>query len=95
MIVYSKLAKILEERNMQWKDLTKAGISVNMPTKFSNNRNMNTENIDKICEYLHVQPGDIMSWIPDKEYTEESAERKKLESEMAAIQAKLKELEGK
>lgn len=86
MIVYSKLAKILEERNMQWKDLTKAGISVNMPTKFSNNRNMNTENIDKICEYLHVQPGDIMSWIPNNK----TESREEIETQIKILQEKLK-----
>ena len=47
MIIYDKLANILKERNMQWKDLCESGLSVNTPTKFSQNRTMNTENIDK------------------------------------------------
>ncbi len=95
MIVYYKLGQILKERDLQWKDLLNAGLSANMPYKFSLNKSVSVDTLNKVCEYLHVQPGDIMEWIPDENYTEESAERKKLESEMAAIQAKLKELEGK
>ena len=68
MIIYDKIACILRERNMQWKDLCDSGISVNMPAKFSHNRTMNTENIDRVCEYLHVQPSDIMEWISAEEY---------------------------
>lgn len=33
MIVYYKLEKILKERNMQWKDLCEAGISINTANK--------------------------------------------------------------
>ena len=36
MIVYYKLANVLKERNMTWKDLRMAGLSQNMPTRFSN-----------------------------------------------------------
>lgn len=63
MIVYYKLANILKERNMQWKDLCNSGISVNTPQKFSQNRNVSTDTIDKICKYLNVQPGDIMECV--------------------------------
>ena len=63
MIVYRKLNNLLKEKGMTWKDLCQAGISVNMPTKFSLNRVVKTDVIDKICAYLHVQPGDIMEYI--------------------------------
>lgn len=49
-----------KERNMQWNDLCNGGLSVNTPTKFSHNRTMNTDNIDKVSEYLKVQPIEIM-----------------------------------
>lgn len=45
---------------MQWKDLCDAGISINMPAKFSKNKPMNTDIINKVCEYLKVQPSEIM-----------------------------------
>ena len=97
MIIYDKLANILKERNMQWKDLCNSGISINTPTKFSQNRTMNTEVIDKVCEYLHVQPSDIMEWIPNDEYEKRqnekaNAEKQAIEAQIAELQAKLKKM---
>ncbi|WP_288681605.1 helix-turn-helix transcriptional regulator [uncultured Eubacterium sp.] len=88
MIVYYKLANILKERNMQWKDLCKAGISINMPTKFSLNRSMNTENINKVCAYLGVQPGDIMEYVDEKD-----DEKAKIQAQITQLQKQLKEIE--
>lgn len=88
MIVYYKLANILKERNMNWKDLCKCGVSVNIPTKFSQNKPVNTETIDKICEFLKVQPGDIMEWV---EKVEDLRERELL-SQIEALQKQLEEL---
>ena len=90
MIVYKKLEKLLQERNMQWKSLCDAGISVNMPAKFSKNKPMNTDIINKVCEYLQVQPSEIMEWIPDAEYETQNAEKAKIEAQIAELQAKLK-----
>lgn len=90
MIVYKKLEKILQDRNMQWKSLCGAGISVNMPAKFSKNKPMNTDIINKVCEYLHVQPSEIMEWIPDEEYNKANAEKLAIEAQIAELQAKLK-----
>lgn len=97
MIVYDKLANILRERNMQWKDLCNGGLSVNTPTKFSQNRTMNTDNINKVCTFLHVQPSEIMEWIPDDEYeirkqNAKQEERQNIEAQIAELQAKLKEI---
>ena len=90
MIVYYKLENILKERGMIWKDLCNAGISVNMPVKFSQNRLITTETIDKVCTYLKVQPGDIMEWVED----ESEAERKQIEAQIAELQAKLKQMQS-
>lgn len=90
MIIYDKLANILKERNMQWKDLCESGLSVNTPTKFSQNRTMNTENIDKVCFFLNVQPGDIMSWISEEEY--QLQQNEKANAEIASIDAQIAEL---
>lgn len=84
MIVYYKLANILKERGITWKDLTKSGISVNMPQKFSQNKNVNSDTIDKVCMYLDVQPGDIMECVDEKDI-----EKAKLEAQMAELQKKL------
>lgn len=95
MIIYKKLECILKEKNMQWKDLCNAGISVNMPAKFSKNKPMNTEIINKVCEYLCVQPSEIMEWIPDAEYAKQSAEIASIEQQIAELEAKKKQLQGK
>lgn len=97
MIIYNKLATILRERNMQWKDLCDGGLSVNTPAKFSHNRTMNTDNIDKVCTFLQVQPSDIMEWVPDAEYEKQrknaqNEEKAKLEAQIAELQAKLKQM---
>nr|DAG52735.1 MAG TPA: Cro/C1-type HTH DNA-binding domain protein [Caudoviricetes sp.] len=97
MIIYEKLAKILKDRNMQWKDLCEGGLSINTPAKFSHNRTMNTENIDKVCSFLQVQPSEIMEWIPDEEYQKQqdqktNAEKLAIEAQIAELQAKLKQM---
>lgn len=92
MIVYTKLENLLKDRNMQWKSLCDAGISVNMPAKFSKNKPMNTDIINKVCEYLHVQPSEIMEWIPDTEYNKSIEEKAKIEAQIAELQAKLKQM---
>lgn len=90
MIIYAKLGKILEERGMKWKDLCDAGISVNTPQSFSKNRNLNTSNIDKVCAFLKVQPGDIMEWVENKE----QMEILELERQKQAIEAKIAQLQA-
>lgn len=92
MIIYNRLANILKERNMQWKDLCNAGISVNMPQRFSKNKSVTVEIINKVCEYLQVQPADIMEWIPDEEYKSANAEKLAIEQQIAELQAKLKQM---
>ena len=97
MIVYDKLADILKERNMQWKDLCNCGISINTPTKFAQNRNMNTDMIDKVCIYLKVQPADIMECITGEEYDRRMADKQNeekiaIEKQIAELQKKLKKM---
>lgn len=91
MIVYYKLEKILKERNMQWKDLCEAGISRNTPTKFTHNKTMNTNVIDKVCAFLKVQPGDIMEWVEN----ENQAEILTLERQKQELERKIAELQAK
>lgn len=87
MIVYYKLANILKERNMSWKSLCESGISTNMPQRFSQNKNVSTDTIDKVCKFLKVQPGDIMEWVDEKE-----EERAKIQAQIDALQKKLENI---
>lgn len=89
MIVYYKLANILKERNMQWKDLCESGISVNMPTRFSQNKNINSETLDKVCKFLKVQPGDIMEYID-----EDLQKEREIQAQIEALQKQLTEVKA-
>ena len=91
MIVVYKLANILKEREMQWKDLCNAGISVNMPARFSQNKTVNTDTIDKVCTYLHIQPSDMMEWVE----SEEDLKEKEIQAQIDALQKQLADLKGK
>lgn len=78
---------------MSWSDLRKAGLSQNMPTRFSKNENINGDTINKVCEYLKVQPSEIMEWIPDAEYEKVNAELTSIDAQIAELMAKKKELQ--
>ena len=92
MIVYTKLAQLLKERKMAWKELCNSGIAANSPQRFSSNKTVSTETINKVCEYLKVQPSEIMEWIPDEEYEKQNAEKLAIEAKIAALQAQLKNM---
>ena len=65
-------------------------LSPSMTAKFTKNRTMSTDTINKVCEYLCVQPSEIMEWIPDAEYNKTNAEKQAIEAQIAELQAKLK-----
>ncbi|MBC8556768.1 helix-turn-helix domain-containing protein [Jutongia hominis] len=91
MIVYSKLDDYLAAKGMKYIDLQRAlNLSPSMTAKFTKNRTMSTDTLNKVCEYLHVQPSEIMEWIPDVEYEKINAEKLAIEAQIAELQAKLK-----
>ena len=91
MIVYNKLGDYLKSQNMKYIDLQNAlGISPSMTAKFTKNRTISTDTLNRICEYLQVQPSEIMEWIPDAEYEKQNAEKRAIEKQIAELQAKLK-----
>ena len=91
MIVYDKLGDYLKSQNMKYIDLQNAlGLSPSMTAKFTKNRTISTDTLNKICEYLQVQPSEIMEWIPDSEYEKQNAEKQAIEAQIAELQAKLK-----
>ena len=93
MIVYYKLDKLLIERKITKTQLCKdTGISTNIVSKISKNEGFKTDTINRLCEYLQVQPSEIMEWVPDAEYNENDAEKARLEAQIAELQEKLKNL---
>ena len=93
MIVYDKLGDYLKSQNMKYIDLQNAlGLSPSMTAKFTKNRIISTDTLNRICEYLQVQPSEIMEWIPDIEYNKQNAEKQAIEAQIAELQAKLKKM---
>ena len=93
MIVYYKLDKLLNERKITKTKLCKdTKISTNIVSKISKNEVFKTDTLNRICEYLHVQPGEIMEFIPDAEYQKANAEKIAIEAQIAELQAKLKQM---
>ena len=64
-----------------------------MPQRFSQNKTMNTDTLNKVCEYLQVQPSEIMEWIPDAEYNKANEEIASIDAQIAELMAKKKELQ--
>lgn len=93
MIVYYKLDTLLDERKITKTQLCKdTGISTNVVSKISKNEVFKTDTLNRICEYLKVQPSEIMEWIPDAEYNAQNAEKAKIEAQIAELQEKLKKI---
>ena len=65
-ISYKKLWKLLIDMDMKKKDLQRiAGISSASITKLGKNENVNMEIIEKICDALHCDVGDVMEMVND------------------------------
>ena len=93
MIVYYKLDMLLNERKITKTQLYKdTGISTNVISKISKNEVLKTDTLNRICEYLNVQPNEIMELIPDAEYEKTNTEKLAIEAQIAELQAKLKQL---
>lgn len=93
MIVYYKLDNLLESRGITKRKLcADTGLSTNIVSKISKNEGFKTETINRLCEYLKVQPSEIMEWIPDEKYNANSQRRAELEAQIAELQAKLKSM---
>ena len=65
---FIKLFEILKAKGLSstlW--LRQNGIHPTTVNKLKKNEIVNTETINKLCQLLNCQPGDIMDYVPDKE----------------------------
>ena len=93
VIVYDKLGDYLKSKNMKYIDLQRElALSPSMTAKFTKNRTISTDTLNKVCEYLHVQPSEIMEWIPDAEYEKANAEKQASKAQIQELQSKLKQM---
>lgn len=94
MIVYYKLDTLLSKRKITKTQLCKdTGISTNVVSKISKNEVFKTDTLNRICEYLCVQPSEIMEWIPDAEYNKANEQIASIDAQIAELMAKKKELQ--
>lgn len=94
MIVYYKLDTLLDERKITKTQLCKdTGISTNVVSKISKNEVFKTDTLNRICEYLQVQPSEIMEWIPDAEYNKANEQIANIDAQIAELMAKKKKLQ--
>ena len=64
MITYYKLFDMLNRMGMKKSDL-RAILSPKTIAKLTKREPISGNAIEKICEYLNCQPGDIMEYIPN------------------------------
>ena len=94
MIIYNKLGDYLKSKDMKYIDLQRElQLSPSMTAKFTKNRTMSTDTINKVCEYLQVQPSEIMEWIPDAEYNKANEQIANIDAQIAELMEKKKELQ--
>ena len=69
MVSYKPLFKLLVDRNMSKADLRRlAEISPNTMTKLRRGEEVSMAILNRICNVLGVSYGDIMEYVPKKEY---------------------------
>ena len=70
-VSYNKLWKLLIDKNMNKTDLrVKAKISTNAVAKLGKNEPVSMETMDKICQALDCNIGDVMDFIPVNDHND-------------------------
>ena len=65
-IVYTRLLKIFEERGINSYTIKKNKVIGQAAYKsITHGESITMKTIEKLCEYLNCQPGDILEYIPD------------------------------
>ena len=65
-IVYNKLLKIFEEKNINSYTIKRDKIIGQASyKKIKDGGDIDTRTISKLCKYLGCQPGDILEYVPD------------------------------
>lgn len=63
---YKNLWKILIDKDLTKSNLSKAAnVSMNVMTKLGKNESVSLDSLERICEYLHCDIGDILELIDD------------------------------
>lgn len=63
---YKNLWKILIDKDLTKSSLSKAtNVSMNVMTKLGKNESVSLDSLERICEYLHCNIGDVLELIDD------------------------------
>lgn len=67
-IIYKKFFNLLKEQNKTMYDLRKEKIVgvATLEKMRKSEGHIDTRSIDKLCEYLDCQPGDLMEYVKDQ-----------------------------
>lgn len=70
-ISFDKVRAIMDAKGLKKFDLRKAGINGSILDKvlsgaLNNHKRVDTNTINRLCELLDCQPGDIMEYVPDE-----------------------------
>ena len=68
MVSYNPVWKLLIDKGISRPQLYKAcKIPSQTYTNMTQNKNVNLNTLEKVCEYLHCDFGDIITYIPDND----------------------------
>lgn len=71
MLTFAKLWILMNKRGLKKTDLLEV-ISAPTLAKLSKNENVNSSMIEKICEFLQCQPGDIMEYVNEEKLIDDA-----------------------
>ena len=92
-IEYTRLFDKLKSENIKQKDFREqANINSNTLNKLLHNENVTLEIICRICDYFQCMPDEIMEFIPDADYEDKRKQKEEVQSQIASLQAKLKQM---
>lgn len=69
-INYNKLFESMKNKNIKKYHLRQQGIHAAVMDKLVKNKNVDITTINKLCNLLDCQPGDILEYVPDDDINE-------------------------
>lgn len=86
MISFEKLGELLSKKGKKWQYLRDCGISPGIVAKMKDGTgHTDTRTIQKVCEILHCQPGQIMEYKPAGRMEEAEPEPEEPKNEFEGV----------
>lgn len=92
-VSYNKLFTKLKENEIRQTDFfNSVKIGGTTIKKLRNNDSVTTNTICRICDYFNCMLDEIMEFIPDSDYEDKRKQKEEVQSQIASLQAKLKQM---